>query len=344
MYPIAPALPMVAALVPAGDATFNGLTNRIWYSNGMMLASMPSPSFPFMAPALPPFPIAAAVMGLLGGPVTGIAIDPVGVVMYLSSAGGVVVGVTPIPGTPVVVPPFVLPFATGPITGLDYDSISGSLFAVDGGGTVYNFAVGGAPLAPPIGPAALPGIAGDVAIDKTGMLNPAGVRPIYVNSGGGAIDVTFAAAIPIPMGTAFPTGLAFLPRPAANSLSSCPCGGVLPTWGATAPMASGQGAFGMRIGSLPPFTPVLMAFDGAYNAALPIINGSGCPLGIFPGSTSISTFFALTDLAGNATWNLPLTFLPPTIGPVYAQAFWACSADPAGFALTNTQQIVVTGH
>lgn len=345
LYPIAPALPVFGAtLVPAGDATYDGLTNRIWYSNGNMLASMPSPSFPLAIPGLPPFPIAAGVLAAIGGAVTGIALDPVANVMWLCGAPGVVVGVTPVPGTPVVFPPFGLLFPTGPITGLDWDSMTGSLLAVDGPGVVYQFLPGGAPVAPPVGPVLMPAIAGDVAIDKTGMPNPAGVRAIYVISGPVAIDVTFAAGVPLPTATAFPTGLAFLPKPAKNQQTSCPCGNFLPRWSVRAPMATGQGGFGLLFGNGPALSPLLMAFDGGYNAALPMINLSGCGLGLFLGSASIQTFFTFTDGVGNAGWALPLTFLPAGIGPVYAQAFWPCSADPAGFALTEVQQIVVTGH
>lgn len=345
IYPIAPALPAIgAALVPAGDATYNGLNNQIWYSNGNMLASMPSPSFPLAVPGLPPFPIAPAVLAAIGGAVTGIALDPIANVMYLCGVGGVIIGVVPVPGTPVAVPPFGLAFPTGPLTGLDYDSITGTLLAVDAPGVVYQFVPGGFPVAPPIGPMILPGFAGDVAIDKTGMPNPAGVRAIYVIAGPLAVDVTFAAAIPLPTVTAFPTGLAFLPRPAKNQPTSCACGPFAPRWGVRAPMASGQGGFGLLIGNAPPFSPVLMAFDNAYNPGLPFINVSGCGLGLFLGSPTIQTFFAFTDGLGNAGWALPLNFLPPGIGPVYAQAFWTCTADPAGFALTEVQQIVVTGH
>ena len=66
----------------------------------------------------------------LGIPVTGIAIDPVLGIMWMTSVPGAVIGVAPIPGTPVIVPAFVpaVPFGA-PVSGLDWDSISGSLFS-----------------------------------------------------------------------------------------------------------------------------------------------------------------------------------------------------------------------
>ena len=347
-YPIGPVLPPAMFVgVPAGDSTYNGLLNQIWHTNGMFLAAMPAPNFPgAIAPPLPPIPIAAGVLAAIGGPATGIAINPLANVMFVCSQGGVVVGVQPIPGTPIVVPPFVPAFATGPITGLDYDSISGSLFSVDAGGTVYNFAIGGAPLAPPILGAALPAVAGDVAIDKTGFPNPAGVRAIYVVSGPVFLDVTWAAAVPQLSGAAFPTGCAFLPRAASNlpGMPSCPCGALTPNWTTNAPMASGNGLFGLRLDGLPPFSPVLMAFDGAFNPAFPFINLNGCGLGLFLGSPTINTNFVLANGLGQSLWNLPLTTLPPGIGPIWAQSFYPCAADPAGFAVSPTLQISVCGH
>jgi hypothetical protein len=347
-YPIGPVLPPAAfGVVPAGDATHNGLLNQIWHTNGQLLAAMPAPNFPgAVPPPMPVFPIAPGVLAMLGGPVTGIAINPLANVMFLCSAPGMVIGVQPVPGTPVIVPPFAPAFVMGPVSGLDYDSITGSLFAVDGAGVVYNFAVGGAPLAPPILGAALPAVAGDVAIDKSGYVNPAGVRPIYVVSGPVILDVTFAAAVPQPSGGFLPTGCAFVARPASSmpGAMGCACGPLLPNFRANAPMTSGNGAFGLAIDSLPPFSPVLMAFDGAFNPAFPLINVSGCGLGLFLGSPTINTNFMLTNAGGAALWNLPLTFLPPGIGPIWAQAFYPCAADPAGFAITPTLQVSVCGH
>lgn len=348
-YPILPALPAVAfGVVPPGDATHDGLQNLLWHSNGLMLAAMRAPNFPgaVLPPPPPPFPIAGGVLGMLGGPVTGIAINPITNVMFLTSAAGFVVGVTPVPGTPVVVPMFAPAFVMGPVAGLDYDSMTNSLFAVDGAGVVYNFAIGGAPLMAPIFGGPLPAIAGDVAIDKSGYVNPAGVRPIYVVSGPIALDVTFAAALPQMTLAAQPTGCAFLARPASNmpGVPSCPCGPLAPNWTANAPMVSGNAAFGLRVDNLPAFSPVLMAFDGVFNPAFPLINVSGCGLGLFLGSPTISTNFVLTNGAGTGLWNLPLTFLPPGIGPIWAQAFYPCAADPAGFAITPTLQVSVCGH
>ncbi len=34
--------------------------------------------------------------------------------MFVTSVPGIVVGVAPVPGTPIIVPPFVIPFPVGP--------------------------------------------------------------------------------------------------------------------------------------------------------------------------------------------------------------------------------------
>jgi len=347
IYPIVPPLPPAPVAVPQpGDSTFNSITALSWYTNGFMLASMPTPSFPPAGPLMPPFPIAPGVIGAIGGPVTGIAINPVaGGAMFLVAAPGIVIGVAPIPGTPVVVPPFVPGFAMGPISGLEWDGISGSLYACDIAGVVYNFAVGGLPLGPPIVPfGALPGMAGDVAIDKTGALNAALVRSIYVTAGPMAVDITLPFAPPLPTGLAMPCGLAFLPKPASNTLGvACACGGILPVLATNSPMVTGNAGFAITVAGLPPGSPVITAYDFAYNPLLPLINVTGCGLGL-AGTPALVFNLGFANAVGTATWPLPLTFLPPGLGPAWDQAMWPCTVDPFGFTLTDTQQLQVCGY
>ncbi|MGE3172747.1 MAG: hypothetical protein AB7O97_08975 [Planctomycetota bacterium] len=345
-YPIVPLLPAAGpAVAPPGDATYDGLANAIWFTDGALLASMPSPSFPLAGPAIPPFPIAPPVLAALGGPVTGIAIDPIAGILWVTSFPGVVAGIAPVPGTPIVVPPFPLAFPTGPISGLEWDGLTGTLLACDIVGLVYPFVPGGFPAGPPIGPSpVVPPPVGDVAIDKTGALNAAGVRSIYI-CGGPAVDDLTLPPLPLPTPTPFPTGLAFLPLPANNMPGgTCPCAGVAPAFSVAAPMVAGNPGFGLTIGGLPPGTPALMAYDAAFNPLFPLINVTGCGLGLLPGTVTLVSFFTLAGPGGVAVWPLPLTFLPPGLGPVYAQGLIPCTADPAGFTLTTTQQVSVCGH
>ena len=114
-------------------------------------------------------------------------------------------------------PPFAPPFVTGPIVGLEYDAMTGTLLSVDAAGIVYRFLPGGAPVGPPIVPPfALPAPVGDVAIDKSGQVNMLGLRPIYVVAGPMVIDVTSGLPMPFPAGPAMSVGLAYMGHPAAN--------------------------------------------------------------------------------------------------------------------------------
>jgi hypothetical protein len=343
-YLIAPALPPVAPVgAPAGDATYDGLRNRIWHTNGLLLAAQSSMSFQTVLPPIGPFPIAAGVLAAIGGPVTGMALDPVANVMYLASAANVVIGVTPAPGTPVAVPAFPLPFLPAPLSGLDYDSITNSLFACDVNGLVFNVTIGGAPLAPPIGPMGMPGVAGDVCIDKTTQLNVAGVRPIYVCAGPAIRDITTALAPISPNGGIAPTGLAFVGRAASQPGPSGSCGGFTPNYMTLAPMTTGNAGFGLRVKDLPPLSPVVFVVDWGFSpVGLPIFGGSLVHL--IPGSPSLVTFVAFSDAAGEAALPISLAGVPAGVGALYTQALWPCAAHPTGLAITEMQSFQVTGH
>lgn len=342
VYPTVPVLPPPPA-VAAGDATSNTITGITWFTNGMVLASMPSPSFPPAGPVLPPFPIAPPVLALLGGPVSGIALDPVAGILWLTS-GGPIVGVAPVPGTPVVVPPFALAFPTGILAGLEWDGLTGTLLAVDIGAVTYTFFPGGAMAAPPIvPPMVLPAPIGDVAIDKSGVANPAGVRSIWITGGPLYVDVMLAMG-PIPTGVGPGSGLAYLPRPAsAPPLGACPCGPLfVPAWGTTGPMTAGNGAFALTLGGLPPGQIALFAFDFAFNPAFPMINGVGCPLGLVIGSATMAVGAAFANPAGVAISPFGLPPIPG-LGPIYEQTFTLCPADPAGFVLAPMLQLAAGG-
>jgi hypothetical protein len=344
VYPAAPLLPPPPLAVPAtADATTNTVTGITWYTNGVLLAQMPSPSFPPTGPVLPPFPIAPAVLALIGGAATGIAIDPIAGILWLTGVPGIVVGVAPAPGTPVLVPPFPIPFPTGPIAGLDWDGISGTLLAVDVAGVVYRFFPTGVPFAPPVFPlVAPPAPAGDVAIDKSGAVNAAGLRAIWVSFGPAATDVTIAAPF-FPLGVGAAAGLAYLPRPASNPpVGSCPCGAMTPVWGTSGPMTAGNGAFAVKLGGLPPGNLVLFAYDFVFNPLYPLINLSGCPLGLLVPSGTMVTVIGFAGPTGVATNGLPL-FAPPGFGPIYEQSFTLCSADPAGFVVAPLLRLSAGG-
>lgn len=339
--PILPALAGFGsgAAMP-GDATFDSTGAVYWYTNGIFLMTSPTPGFPTTAPLTPQFVPNNLVLGF-ASPFTGMALDPVANILYLANDNGNVVGVTPVVGTPIVVPVFTPGFAMGLLSGLEWDSITGTLLACDTTGTVYPFFPGGAPAGAPIPGGPLRFDAQDVAIDKTGLLNPLGVRSIWVVAGGLAVDIT-GGWPPIITGANLPTGLAFLPQAAPEQLTGCACGTMLPQHRINSPMVSGNAQFEIDITGVIPGSPVLMAIDFAFNPAFPLINTVGCGLGVL-GTTSMMTNFTIASPGGNAGWPLSLALLAPGVGPAYSQALFQCPADPTGFALTNTLHLAVCG-
>ena len=339
-YPSLPVLPPPMAAM-AGDATFDNLNGVTWFTNGGVLAAMPTPTFPPLAmPPVPVLPIPPAILAAIGGPVSGIAINPVPGIMFLVSAPGIVIGVNPVPGLPVVVPPFPIGLLVGPISGLEWDGITGSLWAVDVAGIAYNFLVGGAPLAPPLPPAfAMIGPAGDIAIDKLATVNPAGLRPLYISTGPLVFDTRDPTGVPFPAGP-MATGLAFMNHPGATPpAGTCACPGFFtPTNFTTSVMSSGNAAFGIGMTGLQPGGLVILGFDPMFNPLFPTINAVGCPFGL----NAPAIVLAAADAFGNITAPIPLTLVPIGAG-IYNQNASVCPADPLGYVLTPMQSLVAGG-
>ncbi|MFO1031314.1 MAG: hypothetical protein U1F60_09555 [Planctomycetota bacterium] len=338
-YPSVPILPAMAVM--AGDATFNNRSGVTWFTNGGILAAMPSPTFPpLVMPAPPVIPIPAAVLAAIGGPVSGIAIDPAANIMFLVSAPGIVIGVAPIPGMPILVPAFPIGMLTGPISGLEWDGITGSLWAVDVAGFAYNFLVGGAPLAPPLPPVLpLPAPAGDIAIDKLATINPAGQRPLYISSGPIVFDTRDPTGVPFPSGPVA-NGLAFMNHPGATPpAGACVCPAFFtPTNFTTSVMSSGNGAWGIGMTGLQPFGLAIFGFDPVFNPGFPMINGVGCPFGL----TAPAIVLATADAFGNITAPISLALVPIGAG-IYNQNAAVCPTDPLGYVLTPMQSLVAGG-
>ncbi|MFY9344741.1 MAG: hypothetical protein WAT39_19775 [Planctomycetota bacterium] len=343
-YPAVPAMPVMPA--PAGDSSFNNLTGLHWVTNGALLATQPTPTFPPAGPIFPPVPIPAAVLAAIGGaPVTGIAINPIAGILYLVGMPGIVVGCGAVPALPIVVPPFPIVGIPGPITGLEWDGATGSLYAVNAPGFTSNFLPGGALLGPPLAPPMpLVAAAGDVAIDKTMRLNAVGLRPLYVVAGPMLLDVRDPAPIVGPAAIPMATGLAFLDHPAAMPpAGACPCPPLAgPINGTNGPMAVGNLAWTIGVTGIAPGGIAVFAFDTVFNPAYPLFNVVGCGLGLIPGSPTLIAAIAIANPAGTATLPLPLGF-PLGAGPLYNQNLTFCPADPTGFVFTPMQSIYVAG-
>ncbi|HEX5054659.1 MAG TPA: hypothetical protein VFZ65_22985 [Planctomycetota bacterium] len=347
-YPSAPLLPPPGPGVPTpGDATFDNVVGLIWYTNGFLLSSMPSPTFPALGPIVPVIPIPPPVMGAIGGPVTGIAIDPVAGIMYMVSIPGIVVGVAPVPGLPIVVPPFPLPFPAPPISGLEWDGATGTLWAVDVAGVAYNFFPGGLPAGPPLAPVA-PFVGppvGDIAIDKIGTVNPLGLRPLYLVSGPMVFDMRNPAAIPFPAGPPG-EGLAFMNDPAAvpalAGCEGCAGAGPGPTAYTTSVMSTGNAVFAVGMGGLPPLGFGIFAFDVVAGPFIPINGPLACPLGLGLTPTLILVIGGPAGPGGTIV--LPVSLAGVPVGTfLHNQNLTFCAAQPSGFAFSRLQTITAGG-
>ncbi|MCK5941987.1 MAG: hypothetical protein KAI24_08475, partial [Planctomycetes bacterium] len=343
-YPTAPILPPpIVGLVTPGDSTFDNLGGLHWFTDGFVLAAMPTAAFPSVVPVPPPLPFPPPVLGAIGGPVTGMAIDPAAGVLFVTSAPGLIVGVVPAAGMPVVVPPFPLPFAAGPISGLEWDGATGTLWACSIGGVAFPVVPGGGPAGAPVAPPfALPGPAGDVAIDKMGKLNPAGLRPLYVTAGGLVFDIQDPAPLPFPAGP-INEGLSFVNHPLQvgpmGGCASCPTLPGGPTNFTTGPMTSGNAAWGVGMSGLSPGTFCVFGFDTVYNPLFPTVNVVGCPTGLSVTPTLL-LFLLPVGPAGTATFPISLAGVP--VGAtLYNQGFAFCSADPTGFVFSPFRAITV---
>ncbi|HEX5054299.1 MAG TPA: hypothetical protein VFZ65_21145 [Planctomycetota bacterium] len=345
-YPVLPALPPPLPGLPSpGDVTFDNGFGLLYYTNGSTIAAMASPTFaPLMAPPAS-VPIPASVLAMIGGPVTGMAIDALTGLVYLTSVPGIVVGVGPVPGLPVLVPPFP---AGGPvgIAGLDYDGLTGTLWAVDVAGTAYNFAVGGAPVGPPVVPIVPPpGPVGGIAIDKLGKLNPAGLRPLYVGGGPLIVDIRDPAAIPFPAGPPV-GGLTFMDHPATVPLlpgcESCPGATTGPTAFTTGVMSIANPGFAVGMGGLTPGVSFgIFAFDSVSSPFVSINGPAACPLGLAPGPGLILVIGGPANAAGTILMPIPFSVGTPVGLFLHNQNLTFCPAQPSGLAFSRFQTITV---
>ena len=346
-YGHAPALPPPAGPL-AGAVTIDTMSGETWYTDGFTLAVMNHNAYRVRTlPAITMFP-APSPAGPAGPPLTGMALDPITNTLWVTD-GTWIGGAVPVPPPPPPAPPVtwnVPPAPAGfqitapPLTGLEWDSLSNSLWACDQLGFVYNFTP--APpyalmgLIPPRGPA--PPVTG-ISIDKTGM------GGIYVLGAGGLIfDYSSGVAFPT-AGSGQEVGLTFHPVPAADppgvpgGICGCP---NIPALGLRllGPMTRGMPLFGVDVTGVAPNQLVIFGFDfgAAGPAPYPVVNGLGCGLGLTFTSFGFSVW---ANAAGTATLPIPFTAAP--IGTVlYMQNVTPCAADPLGVILTPALQVVVS--
>jgi hypothetical protein len=362
--PVLPFPPVGPLPVPPGGITIDNTNGQIWASNGPQIATWPHNQYgatPVGGPwALPPIPGLQPPWTNL---VYGIAIDPVGFpggpgpILWLTDSFWIV-GVTPGPPFGVIMPPFPanlgFPFL-GPVSGMDWDPITQSLWLIDVGGLAVNILPGGAPgpghpaLGNPIGPAPLP--ATGIAIDKS--IGIPGVLPlpaIYAAGAGPIFEFGTASLLPSFAPVGLHLGLTFHAAPSFDTVQPCAC----PTPGYNVamqllgPMSKTNAAFGVDIAGLPANTLTVFAFDFLMAPQpFPTWNQIGCPLGFnLPPPALWSTNFVLANAAGTASF--PVNLTSPFIVPgmwLYMQVGAICPGDVGpkgkGWVLSPFYQIVV---
>ena len=245
-------------------------------------------------------------------------------------------------------PPVPLAAILGPVpmvTGLDWDPVTGTLWAVTGAGAVYNFLPPPAfgLIAGPIpAPVPLPGPATDVVLARYGA--PPMAAGLYVQTTLGTVNYTTGIVTPvlpgIPAGTA--CGIAFHNYP-DQLAGACGCGALFgPTvLGFTGPSTIGNAGFAMTVSVVPPGGPVLVAIDGGFvpgGAAWP----GGCTLYMSPVSLTLTLTVVVASPLGVATLAAPIPPIPALIGTTgFAQVGIPCAANPTGFVLSNMAQVVI---
>ena len=335
------------AFFPAGATAIDNTTGIQYSTDGFLFESSAYPFYPPLGPPAPGVFPWTFPMGM--GPVTGMEMDPLAGILWVTD-GFLCCGVTPIPGFPVVVPPFLVvgpvPVMAPPLTGLDWDPFSGSLWAVDSVGFLYNFLPGPVAVFLGPGPGPVPPFPGPpatgLALDKT-----AAGSGFYVSSPGIIADYVSGAVVP-PGAAGAPDGLAYHALPVTlGGAGSCVGPGILPALTPTSPAYSGNPFFSYAITGFGPGTPLLLLVELPASTLLPF----GFPFG--PGSLFMDPFFSSSLIILSLPPMPPAgsLILPVPLGPApafppglvaYAQVLGLdCPAAPY-FSLTDCTQFAVS--
>ncbi len=331
-YPHTPPLP---GPIPLGAVSVDAATGLTWHTDGFLVAAGPHNWYPPAIPPIPPW----APPPMPAGPIHGMAVDSAAGLLWMTDGVFIQATIAAFNG-PLVVPPVPLAFGfPPPMTGLDWDPVTGTLWGVDIQGVCWNFNPGGFLVGPPTPPVPTPGPPVGIAIDKTGNSFPPGApRPIYVLGGSLVFEVWTGVVIPV-TGSGGETGLSFHAVPASFPPGPCACPS-LPglAFQPGSNMYAGNPAFSIDIFGLPPGGIAIYGFDfGGFNPAFPVLNTVGCGYGL----NVVTSFGVLANGAGMAT--LPISLVTAPVGTTaYVQMLMPCAADALGFVLSPTYQIMVS--
>lgn len=330
---------------PAGALAFDHLSNLLFVSEGLTIEAFPHPLYPPAGPFVPgpfPLPVAPCPLGPIGaafGPITGMAIMPgagPAAGMLLVTDGVCIMGLAPVAPYVMVMPPFpALPPGAGAglITGLEFDSGTGIIWACDAGGVSYPIAPGGGPAGPPIPPAVVPAapIAGNV-------LDRSVVGGALYNTDGLFLYPVFPAGPPLPLPPAAaagivapPLGATFVAEPVSLG-GGCACGFGPATASTSTTTAGGTGIpISVAMTGGVPGAPAWLGIDTLCG---PPIAFGGCTWWL-PNPPLVLVGPLPLDAAGSAV--VPFAALPAGLAGTafYAQWAFACPTTATGLALTN---------
>lgn len=143
-------LPVSGALAigpRSGGMTIDQKKSIVYSSDGFLITFDNNPLYlPFSPAAVLPSPVAAPLL-LTTGPITGMALDTLGGILWMTD-GLSLRGFTPVPPFLPVTPifPITFTFSSNFLTGLDFDSATGTLWGCDLFGGIYNFTTTAVPL------------------------------------------------------------------------------------------------------------------------------------------------------------------------------------------------------
>jgi hypothetical protein len=287
--------PPVAALFPAGDVTVDRITDIVYATDGILVASYSKAGAPL-----------ASFPNPLGGLITGLgwsAPNPIGPALLWITNGffccAVVPPVAGCPGVPpFVVPPFPVMSPPGAVaTDVDFDPVSLTLFFAHSSGLVSNQLIGGAP--GPYGafmPMGLPCNMGPL----TGLaMDTSSCKTMYITNGTNVARIDFAGFVAPPTfyapfmcwpwtGAAPTAGLGFDATPVRFGTGSDPAGSI-PTIGTIGEAISPNPGFGLTLGGATPGGAAYLLISPM--SACPVVPvGFGAFIHVFPISSIVGPF------------------------------------------------------
>ncbi len=349
-------LPGSGALAPglrSGGMTIDQVTGLVYSSDGFTIAFDFNPLYaPFTTP--PPVPLPVPAPPLSGGPITGMALDTTAGILWLTD-GISLGGFTPTPPfVPVTLPvllPFVIPGTAG-LTGLDFDSSTGTLWGCDLTGAIFNFTTAGVGVGPqPVSVVPLPSFSsglGGLAVNRTNGAGSVGAPfcssqitgyHICVTDGPLIYDGLVLANPPIPntftsgspaRGMAFSSDFQILPGAVL-----CPTTGIKQLIGTAKATHNGTGgANAFRLKDAAPLTLALLLYDFCPIPGGLFIPASGETLWINPLSMTFGFGNFITDAMGEVT--VPIGFSFALAGIQYSMQ-WAVSdvLAPLSYCLSD---------